>query len=275
MCEITKNCKSCNLDKCLEDFHKHHKTKDGRVKECRECVTGLKNSNGQKECFKCHSIKSTEEFHNCESCSDGKSPICKVCNIIKSKNNYINNTEYIKGYVKTWANNNKDKRAIYCKKDYDNGGKERNKAYNRLHSKKIYAAKKHRMELDKDFKMSMDFRSTLRKAFNRACEGKYKKSKKTEEILGCTIAEFLSHIESQFESWMNWDNHSDLCKGEDYNCSWDLDHIIPISWATTENEIFALNHYSNFQPLCAKINRHDKRGKVYPVCNTELNLTAY
>ena len=34
-----------------------------------------------------------------------------------------------------------------------------------------------------------------------------------------------------------------------YATYWQLDHIIPISWAKTEEDVYKLNHYSNFQPL--------------------------
>jgi len=30
-----------------------------------------------------------------------------------------------------------------------------------------------------------------------------------------------------------------------------LDHKIPASWAKTEEELYKLNHYSNFQPMWA------------------------
>jgi 5-methylcytosine-specific restriction endonuclease McrA len=39
-----------------------------------------------------------------------------------------------------------------------------------------------------------------------------------------------------------------------YNETWQLDHIIPISTAETEEEIIKLNHYSNFMPLCSRKN---------------------
>ena len=38
---------------------------------------------------------------------------------------------------------------------------------------------------------------------------------------------------------MSWENYGE----------WHLDHKTPISWAKTEEEIYELNHYTNFQPL--------------------------
>jgi hypothetical protein len=80
---------------------------------------------------------------------------------------------------------------------------------------------------------------------------------KTYEILGCTYEEFKNHIELKFEPWMDWDNHG-LYNGE--KCfGWDLDHIIPLSSAKTEEDVISLNHYSNLQPLCSYVNRVIKR----------------
>ena len=44
----------------------------------------------------------------------------------------------------------------------------------------------------------------------------------------------------------------DVFKGvvsEENHGEWHLDHKIPISWATDEEETYKLNHYTNFQPL--------------------------
>jgi len=40
---------------------------------------------------------------------------------------------------------------------------------------------------------------------------------------------------------------------------WDIDHIIPLQTASCEEDIVRLNHYSNLQPLCSKLNREIKR----------------
>ena len=88
----------------------------------------------------------------------------------------------------------------------------------------------------------------------------YIKSNSSENILGCSFEHFKIHLESQFEHWMCWDNYG-LYNGE-LNYGWDLDHIIPISSASTEEDIYKLNHYTNFQPLCGFTNRHIKVDKL-------------
>lgn len=89
---------------------------------------------------------------------------------------------------------------------------------------------------------------------------KLTKKSKTIQILGCTYEEFKIYIESKFEFWMNWDNYG-LYNGG-FNYGWDLDHIIPISIAMSEEELIKLNHYTNLQPLCSKINRDIKRHNI-------------
>jgi len=44
---------------------------------------------------------------------------------------------------------------------------------------------------------------------------------------------------------MSWENYGE----------WELDHKVPISLATTVEEIYSLNHYTNFQPLWASDNK--------------------
>ena len=90
------------------------------------------------------------------------------------------------------------------------------------------------------------------------------KEKRTSEILGCTESEFIKHIESKFEDWMNWSNHScgnKICKN-DFLKSWDIDHIIPISTAKNIEDIYRLNHYTNLQPMCSAKNRYYKKNNL-------------
>jgi len=75
--------------------------------------------------------------------------------------------------------------------------------------------------------------------------------------LGCSFEEFKIYLESKFEDWMTWENKG-LYNGY-LNYGWDIDHKIPISSATTEEEMIKLNHYTNLQPLCSYTNRYIKR----------------
>ena len=59
---------------------------------------------------------------------------------------------------------------------------------------------------------------------------------------------------------MTYDNHGKY-NGE-LNYGWDIDHIEPLfpkGIKRTKEDILRLNHYTNLQPLCSKINRDIKR----------------
>lgn len=58
---------------------------------------------------------------------------------------------------------------------------------------------------------------------------------------------------------MTWDNKG-LYNGE-LNYGWDIDHIIPLSSANSEDDLYRLNHFTNLQPLCSKVNRDIKKDR--------------
>jgi len=88
----------------------------------------------------------------------------------------------------------------------------------------------------------------------------YRKMSKTQSILGCTFEEFRIYLELKFEPWMNWNNYGNW-NGEpkEINAAWDIDHIVPMSTAKTEEDVLILNNHTNFQPLCSYTNRYIKR----------------
>ena len=67
------------------------------------------------------------------------------------------------------------------------------------------------------------------------------KTSPTFEALGYSVLEFVTHIERQFSGGMSWSNMSE----------WQIDHIIPISSAKSEDDVFALNQLSNLRPMWA------------------------
>lgn len=151
-----------------------------------------------------------------------------------NKEYYINNSELIKR-AKLWYEENKD---IAC--DY----------------RKEYMKK--RKKEDPLFRLRHNISKLISFTVRRA--GFVKKSKSLD-ILGCSdYIEFKNHIESLWEPWMTWENYG-LYNGE-LNYGWDIDHITPVSSAINEEGVIALNHYTNLQPLCSKVNRHIKRGNI-------------
>lgn len=91
------------------------------------------------------------------------------------------------------------------------------------------------------YRLRTNIRVLIKGSFKRKS---HKANTKTEQILGCSIEDFISYIQRLFKDGMTLENHG----------LWHLDHIIPISSAKTEEEIIKLNHYTNFQPLWAEEN---------------------
>ena len=95
------------------------------------------------------------------------------------------------------------------------------------------------LEINPLFQLQRNIRSLIR---GKIRAGGYTKRSKTTEILGCDWELFKFHIESQFVEGMSWSI---------FGSKIHIDHIIPMTIATTEAEVLALNHYTNLQPLWA------------------------
>ena len=67
------------------------------------------------------------------------------------------------------------------------------------------------------------------------------------------IEEFKIYLENKFTDKMCWEN---------YGVVWDIDHIVPLSTAITEEDVLRLNHYTNLQPLDSYINRNVKKDRL-------------
>jgi hypothetical protein len=70
------------------------------------------------------------------------------------------------------------------------------------------------------------------------------KKNTTFEIVGCSPQHLKEYLEKQFVPGMSWENRTE----------WNIDHIIPLSSAKTEEELYKLCHYTNLQPLWAEEN---------------------
>lgn len=178
-----------------------------------------------KVCITCKEEKEVFYFSSDSSRKDGLYPKCKECINRRRQELYLENKDKIQARNSKWRSNNKEWVTTYSRE----------------------AIKRRRKE-DSIFKLSDNTRHLIKESFKRACDGRYRKSKRTEELLGCSLIEFLSHLESLFQEGMTFENHG--------NCEecWHIDHKIPLATAETEEDIVRLNHYTNLQPLWATEN---------------------
>jgi hypothetical protein len=150
----------------------------------------------------------------------------------RQREHYLRNTEKIKSRQKEYRERNKEDVARR-KKEYVQNNKEKHIEYRR----KLYAYK---MKNNKDFRLKKALRQRVYFAVKSL---KTIKSKKTMELLGCSIDELKIHLESKFKEGMNWENYG--LKG------WHIDHIVPCASfdLTKEEEQRKCFHYTNLQPL--------------------------
>lgn len=271
-----KKCVKCGIDKAASEF----RDKRNQCKVCEREMNKLytinnkdKEKNRKKVYYENTKPKQRELGKHYRTENRDKIKI-----IMKSWRD--ENKESIKEYTQRYNEKNKEnivinKKAYNVKnkdkindyqreygKEYREINKEKLKEYNqnyRLKNKEKINRKKQDYLRNRKinsplFKLSTSFRSNLGKSFKRYG---YTKKSKTHEILGCSFDEFKIYLENKFESWMNWDNKG-LYDGTP-NYGWDIDHIIPLSSAKTEEELIDLLHYNNCQPLCSYTNRDIKK----------------
>ena len=156
-------------------------------------------------------------------------------NIISNNSKYYeDNIEKIKQYQKNYRENNKEYQKVYKK----------------LNKDRINKMEKERKNTEPLYKLICNIRSLI-------CS---KIKSNGYQILGCSFEDFKIHLENQFTEWMNWENYGNpKDRIFEHNKTWDIDHIIPLASATSEEELLKLNHYTNLQPLCSYENRFVKK----------------
>jgi uncharacterized protein YlaI len=172
-----------------------------------------------KICSKCKLEKPLDQFNKRKKSPDGKMYMCKDCNRLA---------------INTWHKNNKDKVRANLERFHNKHPHYMNNAVKKWSD----ANRKQWINSYEVRKLTNKIRNLIYDGVKR---GGWKKTTKTETILGCNFEYFKHHIEEQFQPGMSWDNHGE----------WHFDHIIPVSSAKCEEEVIRLNHYINFQPLWA------------------------
>lgn len=229
-----KCCSKCKIYKELSEFGKNKRFKDGFHYRCKSCTVRVKpkgtkwkvslREKGEKHCGKCKEVKPFCEFGKNKRTFDKYQTTCRACKSELDKEYRKNNREILN-----------NKKRIYYEKNKE---LEKKRAKNRVRDyKKEYS------DLRKD--SFRTFKYVLRNRTYSAFKNKgYKKSSKTQEMLGVDWEVCKAHIEKKFTEGMNWGNQG----------KWHIDHIIPLASAKNEEELMKLCHYKNLQPLWAEDN---------------------
>lgn len=238
----TKVCGKCKIEKSVDCFYKKKSAKDGHRGYCKECEKIIRDLYYKEHILNNSEVIEKRKIHNKKYRENNKEKESK------RRKEWYNSPEGI-AYKKKYKEENKEKIKETAKKYRENNKEVIQKRVNNWYNNKI--------KTDTLFHLKCSVKNSIRDSIKR---NSFNKTSKTALILGCSVEEFKIYIESQFESWMNWKNYGKY-NGE-FNYGWDLDHIIPAASATNEEEMLKLNHYTNFQPLCSKINRDVKRDIV-------------
>ena len=213
----TKVCNNCNVEKLIDFFTK------GKAK-CKLCIASIKREKYKEnpELHKKWNKDNPERVKENNKKWQKENPE-KVK--LKRKRYNIKNSEKNNEYCHLWRQNNPD-----YKKKYNQDNREKN-----------WETEKKRREKPL-VKLSCNIRCRVK---NFLKSKNITKNNKTFDIVGCSPEFLKEHIEKQFTNGMSWD-----LMGKHIH----IDHIIPLSSANTDEEVYKLCHYTNLQPLWAEDN---------------------
>jgi hypothetical protein len=203
--------------------------------------------------------------------TDGRRSSCKVCTNQRIRQYFIDNPEKKKesdkrAYEQNKANKLAQKKEYYLRKkeeiltkrkEYHLANKEiknqkcreyrernlekvkaKNREYHKKHARRLTIQKAERIKSDPLELFKERIRVVIKGGFTRL---KQNKARRTNQIIGADWETVRDHIVSQFKDGMTWEA---FVAGEIH-----IDHIKPLASATCEEDIIALNHYTNLQPL--------------------------
>lgn len=236
--KTTKICSKCGEEKELCDMGKNSYNKDGYMNICKEC---------RKVIYKHISDKYTSS----EKCKEKERTRDKIKQSAKNARYREKNRDLIRKRQrearKKLKEENPEKLKEKAKKQYEKN-KEKIKKYSSEYQKnnkeKVSVRGKRYRDKYKDdvlFNLKKLVRSRLKSFLitkNKKIDGS------SLLLIGCTPEELKIYLENQFTDGMSWENHGSY--GE---FIWHIDHIIPLSSAETEEDIYKLAHYTNLQPM--------------------------
>lgn len=215
----TKVCCRCQLDKELNKFGKNKRSKDGFRYECNDCRILESKKYREHNPEKIKNIKK-KSYNLNKELSLSKTKLWRKLNSDKFNDSRkqwkLKNKEKYDSYMKTWRSENRESINYYSKI---------------------------RRQSNPMYRLTENCRGRLREILFIS---NLKKKSKTFDIVGCSPEFLKKYLEGLFTEGMSWENYGYY--------GWHIDHIIPLSSANTEEEIYKLCHYTNLQPLWCKDN---------------------
>ena len=227
----TKVCSKCLLDKPVTEFHKRLDGNIGYKSSCKECI---KEYNKRYAINNKEVIKKRKKPYNNKYRQENKEKLSKY-----NKEYRLENRCSIKERNRLYHQKNK-KVLNENKKQYRLKNKDRiretYRRYTQENREKINERYNDRKKIDLNFKIRCSLSTMILKAVKTQ---RTTKSKRTKELIGCSIDDYRKHFESQFKEGMSWDNHGE----------WHVDHIIDVSNFPIDTHPSIVNNLSNLRPL--------------------------
>ena len=183
----------------------------------------------KKVCSKCKEEKDTCDFFKDKWKKSGYKTQCKDCCKITHNKYKLLNFDKVKISREKYYKNNTEK-VKESKKKY----------YEKTKSKSITVLK-NKYKNDELYRLKVN----LRRRISHYLKSKnIIKTNTTFDIIGCSPEFLKQYLEEKFTKGMSWGLIGQI----------HIDHIIPLSFAKTEEELYKLCHYTNLQPLWAEDN---------------------
>jgi len=206
-----------------------------------------------KCCTKCGKLKKLAEFKTNRWTKSGYGSRCIICDLADGRRRYNQNIEKERArsalYRKTYAEKNRQRGKDYYLRNRDKLLAKKCE-YHKKYAPRRRLRERERMRDDVEFRLKKGLRCRIYYALRR--DG-IVKSKRTEELISCSIEFLRGYLQAKFYFGMTWKNYG----------KWHIDHKKPcVSFDLTDPEQQKkCFHYTNLRPLWAQDNFH-KGAKV-------------
>lgn len=222
----------------MEPFHAEEFKISGKIvnKKEKEFLKSL----GFRWCAKCRSAKLESEFYPTQW---GCIPCGKI-----TKDKWLNkNPLYFENYREAHKEEQSEAHKNWFLRNREKKNKQNSDWYYANKEKKRIKQlewRRNQSSINPKYKIAKCLRQRLRGAILKG-----HKSAPTLDLLGCSLDELTTHLESQFQEGMTWDNYGNP-NGDHSEC-WHIDYIKPCASfdLLDPEEQKKCFHYTNLQPL--------------------------